>query len=151
VRPQAGVGELRHELAGQVEVGGGEPLRPAGRVAVLALADVALDDRLEPRLVEEAAQQPVVGRREPRDRRRRHHAAGAQHAPRLRQRGDPVGPAGQVVEGTEQEHGVDAGVGAVQSPRLADRGARQRRGRLAGGGLQRLLDVARHRVDQCTS
>jgi hypothetical protein len=37
VQPQTGLGDLLAELVGQVEIRGGEPLRPPGRVAVLAI------------------------------------------------------------------------------------------------------------------
>jgi hypothetical protein len=55
LQAQAGLGDLPRELVGQVERGGGEPLRATGRVAVLAVAQVALDDRLEARVVQMAA------------------------------------------------------------------------------------------------
>jgi len=76
------------------------------------------------------------------------HPARTQHPPPLGQCPDPVGPAGQVVQGTQQQRGVDAGVGAVQLPRLTNRGAGQRGGRLLAGCAQRLLHVQALRVDQ---
>jgi hypothetical protein len=56
VQPQASVGDLLAQLVGPMEVGAGEPLRPPGGVAVLTVAEVARDDRLEAGFVQEAAQ-----------------------------------------------------------------------------------------------
>ena len=61
---------------------------------------------------------------------------------------DSVGPVGEVVQGAEQQGGVDAGVGPVQPPGVPDGGAGQRGGWLLGRGAQGLLDVQRQRVDE---
>jgi hypothetical protein len=45
------LGHALSEFLGQVEVGGGDPRRPTGRVAMLAFAQVTLDDGLEAGLV----------------------------------------------------------------------------------------------------
>jgi hypothetical protein len=148
VQAQAGLGDLPGQLLGQVEEGGGEPLRASGRVAVLAVAQVALDDRLEPRLVQVAAEQAVAGGREPGDPGRGQDPARAQHPPRLGEGPDPVAAVGQVVQGAQQQDGVDAGVGPLEPAGVTHAGAGQRAPRLLPGGAQRLLDVDGHRVDQ---
>jgi hypothetical protein len=53
-----------------------------------------------------------------------------------------------VVQGAEQQGGVDADVGPVQLSGVTDGGAGQRGGWLLGRGAQGLLDVQRQRVDQ---
>ena len=53
-----------------------------------------------------------------------------------------------MVQGAEQQGGVDAGVGPVQLSGVTDGGAGQRGGWLLGRGAQGLLDVQRQRVDQ---
>jgi hypothetical protein len=75
-------------------------------------------------------------------------AAATATPPRLGQRRDPVGAVGEVVQGPQQQDGVDAGVGPVQLAGVADGGPGQRGGRLPGGGAQRLLHVPGQRVDQ---
>ncbi|HEY6710412.1 MAG TPA: hypothetical protein VJB61_22820, partial [Actinomycetota bacterium] len=99
---------------------------------MLAVAQVTLHDGLEGRLVQGAAQQAVQQGRKAQDRRRGQDPTRAQHPPRLGQRPDPVGPVGQVVQGTQQQGGVGAGVGPVQLPGVTDGGAGQRGGRLFG-------------------
>ena len=77
VQPQARLADFLGELLGQVEVGGCEPLRSSGRVAVLAVAHVAFHDGLEAGLVQVAAQQAVQGGRKAGDRRRGQHPTRA--------------------------------------------------------------------------
>jgi hypothetical protein len=68
--------------------------------------------------------------------------------PGLGQGADPVGPLGQVVQGTEEQHGVHPGVRLLEPPGVPDgRRGQWRRGLLPGGG-QGLLDVQGHRVDE---
>ena len=50
--------DLALELVGAMEVGRGEPARVIAGVAVLAIGEVALDDRLEARLEQEALATP---------------------------------------------------------------------------------------------
>jgi hypothetical protein len=72
---QARLGRLVAQLLGAVEVGAREPLGPSGRVAVLPLANVALDDVPERRVFQEASKQTVLGGGEARDRRRCDYAS----------------------------------------------------------------------------
>ena len=64
-------------------------------VAVLAVGDVALDDRLEAGLEQKALGDAVEGRGEARDGRGGEQAAGAQRAPRLVQGAGAVGRVGR--------------------------------------------------------
>ena len=105
-----------------MEVGGGEPARVAVGVAVLAVGEVALDDRLEAGLEQEALRDAVEGRGEARDGGGGEQAAGAQRAPGLVQSAGAVGRVGEVVERPEQEDDVGAAVLDRQLPRVADDG-----------------------------
>ena len=82
----------------EVEVGGREPLRSSGRVAVLPFADVALYDLFEGGVFQEASEQTVVGGGEARDSRRCEHASGAEEAVGLPEGLEAVVPGGQVVK-----------------------------------------------------
>jgi len=53
-----------------------------------------------------------------------------------------------VVERAKQQHGLDAGVGVVEAPRVADARARERPRRLTRGRGPRLVDMERARVHQ---
>ena len=145
---EAGRRDLALELVGTVEVGGGEPARVLAGVAVLAVGEVALDDRLEAGLQQEALRDAVERRGEARDRRGGEQPAGAQRAARLVQGAGAVGRLGQVVERPEQEHDVGARVGERQLAGVADDGggrAARRPGGRRGAGL---LDVQRDRVER---
>jgi len=69
---------------------------------VLALGGVALDERLEARLGQEPAPDPVHGRREPGDRGGGKQAAGPQHARGLGQGAVAIGRLGEVIQRLEQ-------------------------------------------------
>jgi hypothetical protein len=75
-------------------------------------------------------------------------APGAEDPPRFAERGQAIGPLGQVVEGAEEEDGVGAGVGVVQAAGVAHGQRRDGVVGLAGRGAAGLLDVERHGVDQ---
>lgn len=72
--------QLVAQLVGMVEVRGREPLRATLeiRVAMLPVAQVPVDDRLEPRVHQERVGDAVERRREPRDRRGRDDASRPQ-------------------------------------------------------------------------
>jgi hypothetical protein len=75
-----------------------EPLGAIRRVAVLTLREIALHDRVELRIAQPAANEPVEERGEPRDRRGHDDPARSQHALRLRQRADSLFPSGEVIQ-----------------------------------------------------
>jgi hypothetical protein len=120
----------------------------AAGVAVLAVGEVALDDRLEAGLEQEALRDAVEGRGEARDGRRGEQAAGAQRAPRLLQGAGAVGRLGEVVQRPEQEDHVGAVVVDRQRARIAEDDRGQRRVGLGGGGGAGLIDVQGHRVHE---
>ena len=134
-----------------MEVGGGEPAGVCVGVAVLAVGDVALDDRLEAGLEQEALGDAVEGRGEARDGRSGEQAAGAQRAPRLVQGAGAVGRVGQVVERPEQEDDVGTLVVDRQRPRVADDGGGERRVRLRGGGGEACSTCSATGSTRCTS
>src|SRR5215207_10895355 len=104
-----------------MEEGGGEPAGDVAGVAVLAVGQVALDDRLEARLAKIAAEQPVQSGGIAADRGRRQYATWAKNAPPLRQRSHPVGAFREVVQRAQQQGSVDARIGPAQrapSPRV---------------------------------
>jgi hypothetical protein len=68
------------ELVGHVEEGGGEPAGDVAGIAVVAVGQVTLDDRLEARLTKIAAEQPVQGGGIAADRGRRQDATWAKNA-----------------------------------------------------------------------
>ncbi|HEX8156839.1 MAG TPA: hypothetical protein VF526_05585 [Solirubrobacteraceae bacterium] len=61
VNDEAGLAPFLAEFLGPVKEGRGEPVRAPTRIAVIAVANVALDDLLEPRLRQEGAGESVVG------------------------------------------------------------------------------------------
>ena len=93
-----------------------------GRVAVLALAQVALDDVLEARLEQEAPRQAVEQRREPRDRGSEHRSLRPHDPPGLGERGQAVLALGQVVQGTEEQDRVEGRRLGAEPARVADLG-----------------------------
>ena len=80
---ETGVLQLTRELLRAVEVGGGEPTAVTLWVHVQSRSEVAPDNGLEVRVVEEVLPETVVGRRKPRDRGGEHESIGGHHASRL--------------------------------------------------------------------
>src|SRR5215467_12011897 len=103
-----------------VEVGRGEPVRMAGRVAVLTVAQIAVDDVLEARLEEKSPREAVEQRGEPRDGGREHGALRLHDAPCLRERRQAVLAFGQVVERTEEQNRVEGCLLERELARVAD-------------------------------
>ena len=64
---QVGVFEFDPQLVGVMEVGGGEPVRPAVWIAVLALLEIALHDRPKVRVEQELTGKALEQRAEPGD------------------------------------------------------------------------------------
>jgi hypothetical protein len=141
--------DLLHEAVWGVEVGGGEELRPAGRVgvAVLPVRQVLVHDRPEDRIIQPALIQPIQQRSEPADRHRQQLAARPQHPPGLGQRLPSLRGVGQVVQRAEQQHRVLRAVGFRQLPRVPRRGGEGSR-RVTPCCLAGLLHVQRHRIHQ---
>ena len=110
-------------------------------VAVVAGREVGPDDLDEHRLVHPALPDAVQEGRGIAHGPGDQHTTGAEHPARLRQGEGPVAGLGQVVQRTQQEHGVSGGVGPVQRPGIADCGRERADGR-------RLVDVLGHGVDQ---
>ena len=138
---------LGPQLVGAVEERGREVVRVAGRIPMLPLREIALDDRSEARIREQVAGETVERGRPPRDPRGDEDATGLQHARRLGERTATVAGVDEVVEGTEQKD--------QRRRRLRHR---ERTGvcHLAGGQTARgaarpaapLLDQSRRGVDQ---
>ena len=139
---EPGISGLGQQLVGQVEESGGEPAGDVARVAVLAVGQVALDDRLEARLAKIAAEQPVQSGGIAADRGRHEDATRAKNAASLRQRPHPVGAIREVVQRAQQQRSVHARIQPAQRARITEGDARQ-----AGHGPC-LLDVQRYRIDQ---
>jgi hypothetical protein len=98
--------------------GGGEPAGNVAGVAVLAVGQVALDDRLEARLAKIAAEQPVQRGGVAANRGRRQDATWAKNAAPLRQRPHPVGAFREVVQRADQgrAHGRSSWLAASTQP-----------------------------------
>ena len=141
VRLEPGLANLGLELVGVVEERGREPTVDVSLVAVLAVAEVALDDLAEPGVVVTAEAEAVEERGVARDRDREQDAAAAKHAMRFAERGQPLAPVGEVVERTHQQHRVVALVGFVERARVADVG-------LEPAVAPGVLDVQGERVDE---
>jgi hypothetical protein len=75
-------------------------------------------------------------------------AAGAEDAPRLAQGRDALPALGEVIEGPQQQDGVDAGAALLETARIAEANAGQGMPGLARGGLAGLLDVKGRGVDK---
>jgi hypothetical protein len=80
---QVGVLKLGSQLVRMVEVRGGEPVRPALRIAVLTLVETALHDRTEVRVEQELTGKAIEERTEPGDRGGEDDAVGADDPGRL--------------------------------------------------------------------
>ena len=76
------------------------------------------------------------------------HAARAEDAAGFAQGREAVGALGQVIQGAEQEGGVERRVCVRQVPRVADFGGGKRVAGLGGGSLARLPHVELDRVEQ---
>ncbi len=142
---QVGAFELGPQLVGMVEEGGGEPVRPALWVAVLAFVEVPLHDRTEVRVEQELAGKAIEQRGEPGDRCGEDDAAGAEDLGRLPERTDPVIALGEVVERTEQQDGVEAGPSGAEVAGVTKLGGDAATGGRVTSGL---LDVAGDGIDQ---
>ena len=98
----------------------GEVVEPLGRVPVLPLPEVVLNDGDEPRILKEIAGEPVQRRGPARDGGGEELPAGLQDPPRLAEGAGPVGGLGQVIQRAQQEDDVGAAVGEVQGPSVSD-------------------------------
>ena len=140
---EPGISGLGQQLVRQVEEGGGEPAGDVAGVAVLAVGQVALDDRLEARARADSRGTTRPGGGIAADCGRRQHAAWAKNAAPLGQRPYPVGAFCEVVERAQQQHRVDGRIGPVAA-RAHHRGMTLAK----PGHGPCLLDVQRHRIDQ---
>ena len=146
LEPKSRLLDLGRKLVRMVEVRGREPLEAVGRVAVLTIREVSVDDRAERRIGEEALAQTVEEGRKARDRGRGDRPAGSDDAPRFGESRDSLLALGQVVERTEQQDGVVRGVHLVEAPRVPDRDAEWTLGSLCH--FRRLPDVQGNGIDE---
>lgn len=115
------------ELGWMVEKGGGEPVGSIGRVAVLAVLEVLVDDLSKCGIKDETTGDAVHQGGESRDRRPEHQAAGFEDPGGLREGLDPIGTLDEVVERAKEENGIAGAIWLVQGTGIADRGTEQRR------------------------
>ena len=126
LRGETGAQHLQEQLLRTMEIRRGEVVEALGRVAVLPILEITLDDAREAVVGEQIANQAIERGRVTGDPRREQNATGPQHARRLAQRGPSVGRVDQVVQRAEQEHAVHGRIGNGKR-------ARPRRGRKPGG------------------
>src|SRR2546421_9560474 len=103
---EPGVADLPDQLVRVVEGGGGGPLRPGRRVAVLPLPQIALDDLHKGGIIQTIFPQAVEERGKAGDRGDKEVSCGAEHPAGLGQGTQPVGSLRQVIKRTKQEDGV---------------------------------------------
>ena len=140
------VAELVGDLLGSMEVRRREPVRIPGRVAVLAFAEVAVDDLYESRVVEVAVDNGVEQRGEPGDHGDGDDSARSNNASSLAEGLDPVPPLGQVIEGSKHQHRIPRDCVFHERTRVTER-----RGVVepeSSGPRNSLLYVERYRVDE---
>ncbi len=143
---ETGAGRFGDKLVGPVEVRGGEPLPVHCRVPVLAVDDVAFDDRAEPRVEQVVEREPGKEGCVPGDGGDEHDAAGPHHPAGLGEGAHPICFLGEVVGGAEQQHCIAALVVFLEAAGVAPRRREGPAGRDRVG--DRLLDVRRDEVDQ---
>ena len=135
---------LDRQLLGAMEERSREPVRPVLRVAVLAVVQVSFDHVAELWVKQESSGETVEQGRKARDRCSEDVTPGPDDTSSLGEGEHAVTPVGEVVERTEHEHRVVAGLGKGEMSGIADVSDDMTGGRpeLAGGG-----NVVRYGVD----
>ena len=135
---------LLRKLGWVVEVRGREPVRYLGRVPMLTVPQIVLDDRAEVRIKEKLATQPIEQGREPRDRGNEHRPARSDDSSRLLERLQSIGSIRQVVERSEKKYGIGTvvlGGEAASVTHLSSNAS------AAAGQPLRGLNMVGHRID----
>ena len=144
---EAALTNLVCQLVGVVEVGRREPIRMPLGVSVLSFANVSFDNRVELRLGDKSANEPIVGRCESRDCSRNEEAARTQDSSCLGERGETILRLREVVERAKEQDDIDRVIGPGQMACITDLSTRQFSGPRNGPSGLRLLDVRPSRVD----
>ena len=121
---ESGADHLGAQLLGPMEVRGGEVAESIGRVLVMPIAQVLLDDALELAIVQQLARETVERRGPARNPGSDQGAAGSQHASGFGECRMAIGRVHQVVERTEHQHDGCRVVRLRQCARVGD-GARR--------------------------
>jgi hypothetical protein len=128
---EARLGYLGAQFLRLMEIGRREVIETLCRIAVLTLAEVALDDTRETLVSIEIARKSVERGGETRDSRGDEHAAWAQDSSGLAKRSRSICGVDEVVQGTEQKHERYGLVGGRKRPCIGNAA----RSQFARGGV----------------
>jgi hypothetical protein len=120
-------------------------VRPAVRIAVLAIVKIALQDRTKVRVEQEPAGKAIKQRAESGDGGGEDDAVGIDDPGRLPQGTDPVSTFGKVVQRTQEQDGVEAGRGGAEVARVAEFGGDAAMG---GSAMPDLFHVPGDAIEQ---
>src|SRR5215471_2689361 len=109
-----------------MEVGSGEVLRIASRVAMLAVGRIAVENRGKQRILKESVSQRVEERSKTADGGGKQQPARRKDSERFLETRDSVLTLGEVIKRAEKENGIHGAIRFFQVARVSHRHARDR-------------------------